>query len=284
MSDTKTESALNPNETISDQIDYSYNDLKDQSIREVAQPTEAAPVEETPVETPKEEVVTQPVDEVKERIDKEQDEERERRIAEEAANKVVQDLEAKRQAEEAAKVEPVKDDPYTKWQRDFFEKEKRQPTYVEALEFVKDRAKEEMRQEQIAEQQFKEEEARKAQAVQAEESKRINTYVDDELNDLYTSGRLTKIQDPNNPSDPGVVERKSLFSKWQEVNAQRRSEGKPEIISATRIAEFYWKKPNVQPAGANAPIAGNKGSATPPSTQDSYSYADLKRPWSTFKK
>lgn len=251
---------------------YSYNDLK-QPIREIATEEPKTP------EAPKEEVKEEP----KPEIDAQ-------KIAEDAAKSVLDQQEVARKEEERVKEEAKQEEPsekekaYLDWEKKFSAEKGRQPSYLEALTFVEDQAIKGIEEKQLAQKKIQEEEQVRVQKEQEETDKRLNAVVDDELSDLYNAGKLTKIQDPNNPSDQGVVERKSLFAKWAEVNMERRTKGLPDIISATRIAEFYWKKPNAQPPGADAPIAGNKGSGQPPSAEQEYSYQDIKKPWGFFRR
>lgn len=248
---------------------YKYEEVNKKEMSEIAR--EEPPREEVKVEEPKVPEVDQ--------------EALNRQIAEDAANKVLEEQEARRLAqEEAIKAETPQEDAYTKWAKELWEKEKRDPTYTEALNFVKDQAISEIQTSQ-QEQARKAQEAQEAQQrAQAEETTRINSYVDDELNDLYKSNKLTPIVDKDNPSDQGVVERKSLFETWAKVNTERRAAGQPDIISATRIAEFYWKKPSAQPAGENAPVMSSRSATTPPGEQKEYTNADLKKPWSFWKR
>lgn len=250
---------------------YSNDDLK-KDFREIAENTEL-PVE-TPVTPETPEVPAAPeIDPVK--------------LAEDAARKVLDEQDARARADaEAIKAEEVKtpdEKVYEEWASKFNKDNERQPTYLEAMEFVETRAvaKIEAKQAEAARvaQEQKEANDRKIQ----EDTQKINAVVDDELEDLYKGNKLTRVKDPTNPNDQGALERKSLFAKWAEVNQERRTKGLPDILSATRIAEFYWQKPNSQPAGNDAPIAGNRGSATPPSSEQEYSYKDIKKPWRFFK-
>lgn len=264
-----------PQEQQNGNQDYSYNDLKDQSIREIAEGQEVPKPAEAAAEAPEEPEV--PLEDIA------------KKAGEEGARAVIEEQEAARKAEEEKrKAEEVKltpeEEQYEKWKQDFEKNNKRPPTFMEAMKFVKDEAVRDIREQEEQERKAQEEQQEKARKEQEETDKKLNSIVDDELNDLYNSGKLTRIKDPNNPSDQGVVERRALFQAWQEVNTQRRAEGKPEIVSATRIYEFHYKRPNAQPAGANAPVAGNRGTTTPPSEEQEYSYQDLKRPWSFFRR
>lgn len=252
---------------------YSNEDLK-KPLKEIAAEQPLEPVVETPASEP----IVEP-DPSLEDVGSD--------IAKKTALEVLEQQEQKRQAEldaqEANKEPDPKEKAYLDWEKQFTGDKGRQPSYLEALQFVEEQARANLKAEQ--EQVVKDEQERQqqAQAAQEAEAKEINRIVDDEIAELYEKGKLTSIKDPNNPSDQGAVERQALFAKWAEVNADRRTKGLPEIISATRIYENYYTKPNAQPPGENAPIAGNSGSATA-ATEEEYSYADIKRPWSMFKK
>lgn len=251
---------------------YSNADLK-APMREIAQetpPEVVEPAKEEPEVVPVVEDEGPSLDEVG------------TEIAKKTAQQILDEQEARRIAtEEAAKPQ---EDEYAEWEKELWEKEKRTPTYKEALDFVKQQAINAIKEEQANQIKQKQEEETKVREAQEAQKKQINAFVDIELNEAYNRGLLTKIKDPYNPSDQGVVERQSLFKAWKEVNDKRRAEGKPEIISATYIMNYHWKKPNVQPAGANAPIAGNRASSTPPVQSQEYSYNDIKKPWSFFKR
>lgn len=250
---------------------YTHKDLESQSIREIAEGQEPPkPVEPEAPQEP--ETPAPPV-------------ETPQLTAEEIAKKTADELEARAKEDVPAEPEPTaKEKIYLEWEKKFETDNKRPPTYLEALSFVEEQAVATIQERQ--EQAAREQQEKDAQALKQKEEtdKQVNSIVDDELNDLYNANKLTKIKDPNNPADQGVVERKALFDTWQQINTQRAAEGKPPIYSATRIYEFYYKKPNAQPAGANAPVAGSAGSATPPSEEQSYTYQDIKKPWQFFRR
>lgn len=251
---------------------YTNEDLRKESVRDIAENTEEPTIEPekpTEPETPIEEEI--PVEKVIEDTT--------RKVLEEQEAKVIADAEAIK-AEELAKT--PQENEYATWEKQLWDKEKRTPTYTEALDFMSQQAEKRMEAKEAEKTRVIEEERVAAETKMAEDTQKINAVVDDELEDLYKGNILTRVKDANNPSDQGVVERKSLFAKWAEVNADRRTKNLPDILSATRIAQFYWQKPNAQPPGADAPIAGNRGSATPPSEEQEYSYKDLKKPWSFF--
>ena len=256
-----------------DQIpSYNYKDIQSESIREIATNTE---LPEDKLEKLEEKVVTP------DEVTKPEDETPLEDVIKAVVKETAEELKPK---EEPKEPEPTdKEKKYLDWEKKFNTDNNRPPSYLEALSFVEEQAQLGIEEKQKAAAKAQEEEQAKAKTAQEEQDKRLNAIVDDELNDLYNANKLTKITDPNNPSDQGVVERKALFAKWQEVNTQRRAEGKPEILSATRIYEFYFTKPNAQPAGADAPISGNKGSTTTPNEEQTYTYKDIKKPWSFFR-
>ena len=181
------------------------------------------------------------------------------------------------------KSEEQKEQVVDKWEqfaKDTWEKDNRNPTYKEALAFVKDQVKEELVADR--EQKSKEEEKQKEEAIKSQEltKKMINDIVDEELNELYTQNKLPKVKDANDVNDAGIVARKALFQAMLDVNQKRQAEGKPLIYSPHRIFNGYYKAPQQQPAGVDAPIAGGKGAVA--EDLGSYSNADLKKPWNTF--
>lgn len=254
---------------------YKYEEINKPEMGEIAR--SEAPVAEKPV------VEEKPVVD-QEAISKQ--------IAEDAVKAVLEQQKAEAAvAEEAGKTEKPIDNLDEKLAQELWDLNKRDPTYTEALNFLAEKAAIINEYRQAEKVRVQEEEAEKSRQATEEENKRVNTFVDDELSELYRGNKLTKIQDPNNPSDQGVVERKSLFTRWAEINNDRRSKGLPEIISATRIATGidesgvpYWKKPNAQPAGENAPVMGSRSSSTSPDAEQEYTNADLKRPWSFWKR
>jgi len=264
-----------PQEEQTPTVDYTHEELQNESFRDIAENKEL-PQEEVKEEQPETPEDTQTL----------KDEER-RAIIEEAKAEVLKEFEEKN---EPAVVEEVSDEDkeYLDWEKQFNSQNSRPPTYQEAMKFVKGQAIEEIKADLKREEEEietkKQEEQTRIDAEREENEKKINAVVDDELNDLYNAGKLTKIQNPANPSDQGVIERKALFSKWQEVNTERRTKGLPDITSATRIYEFHYTKPNAQPPGADAPISGNRGSESATGDEQSYSYSDIKKPWSFFKK
>lgn len=291
---------MDPNEPIIPQDEqtpdpgYTHEDLQKESLKDIVSNTEepkAPEVETPPVEEPVKPTIS--------------DEDRQA-IADEAITKAKAEWEEEqRKKQEDAEFEEKKkqvetniseeDRLFNEWAADY-EKTNGKPASVsEAKQWLREKVEQETQLKQDEQKRIQDEETRQKSESEAEEQRRVqseiderdkqlNAIVDDELNDLYNAGKLTKIQDPSNPSDQGVVERRTLFQKWQEVNADRRSKNLPEITSATRIYEFYYQKPNAMPAGENAPIQGNRGSSVTPEGQQDYSYSDIKKSWNFFKR
>lgn len=174
--------------------------------------------------------------------------------------------------------------------------EGRNPTWEEALAFVAEegsnRAYERIKAEQAAEQEkarVQEEEREQIAEVQKkadeERVKAFNQVIDDELDELYNNNKLPRIKNKDDAKDPGVIARKALFQTMLDVNEKRKEEGKPAILSVSRIYSFYYKPPTAQRAGADAPVSMGQG-ASEASDPDDYSYTDLKkeqRKWGFWK-
>ncbi len=280
MADTASTEPVVPQEEQVNDLGYKYEDLQKETVREIAANTElpkeeSAKTEEKPVIEEKEITLDEVGKDIAEKTATAM------LAAQEARDKVAEETRVK--AEEDAKKPATPQEEYQQIVNEFTTKEGRVPTWDELAVKIEERTIEKIESRQKAQQAEQIERAKQANVAHEEDAKKLNAYVDDEMQDLYTSGKLTPIKDAKNPSDQGVIERKELFRQWGEVNRQRLSEGKPEIISATRIYDYFYKKPNTQPAGATAPIAGNKSSAVIPSKEQDYTYADLKKPWGWFK-
>ncbi len=255
---------------VEDKDQYFYGDLHKEPIKEIAQ-NEELPKEEVP-EVKSEEKPAEPV-KPEEKVEIKPEE-----LAEEISTKVAEKLTPKEEIE-------VKD-KYS----EFFEKiqaEKgREPNWIELSQFLEEQAVLRVEEKQV--------EAQKAATKQKEEEdkaseafiKRFNSQIDEELEELYKSGNLSAIKDANNPSDPGVVERKALFQAMLDANAKRATEGKDAILSIARIFYGgYYKKPNTQPAGAEAPVSMGTGTPAGGEEEQELDYnKDVHRSWNVFKK
>lgn len=257
---------------------YTNEELHKQSLRDIAENKE--PPKEVEEKKQEEEIPLEKVGE---------------EIAEKTAKRLLDEQEARakaakeQEAEEAKRAAEAAKTPEQEYQeiRDTFEKEKgRTPTWDELAVKIEERTLEKLERKQKEALETEQKTQKAQQEEQERVNKQINAVIDDELADLYSAGKLTKIQDPKNPNDPGVVERKALFAQWQSVNTERKAKGLPEIMSATRIYEFHFKKPTIQPAGADAPVFGNRGSSVTPQDSQKINYArDIKgKRWSWFKR
>lgn len=229
--------------------EVTYADIHDRSLSDIARDPE--PVE-TPPEAPKEE--PEVVEEKPPQVNPEE-------IAERAAAKALELQESKRQEEKVEEVAPEKTDreKMQEYADEFAAKEGRNPTWLELAEQLKKDAVDELERRQQAKAQEQQAELEEQQAKQAEQDKNIMKLIDTELDDLYRLNKLPKIKDPNNDSDPGKVERKEFFAQWMKTNAERREKGLPEVVSASQMYYNYYKAPNTQVAGADAPILDSKG-------------------------
>ena len=252
--DTTTVSTTEP--------EVKYEDIANKSVDEVIKDVEQAAAESpNPVEQKAEEVK-----ELEKAAEVEFDPEKFKQdIVNEMRNVIVDNMSGKSAEDKKEAVDKWSEFAKTTW-----EKENRNPTYTEALQFVKEQTKEELKAEQQQEAKAQEDQQKEAATKQEETSKFINELIDDELNELYTTGKLPRITDPNDQADPGVVARKALFQTMLEVNQKRQAEGKPTIYSVHRIYNTYYKPPQV-PAGADAPVAGGNRATAPESSEVKYS-------------
>lgn len=123
-------------------------------------------------------------------------------------------------------------------------------------------------------QKAQQEEAQRA--ADEERAKSFNQVIDDELDELYTNNKLPRVKDKDDANDPGVVARKALFQTMLDVNMKRKAEGKPAIMSVSRIFHTYYTPPTQQRPGADAPISMGQG-APEETDPDDYSYTDVKK-------
>lgn len=239
-----------------DPKEISYKeDIKDKSLKDLA--TEA---HEEPKETIKKEPEADPVvdgNKKQEAAAKEPEidlAENNRKIAEETAKRTREEIADLLKGD---KKEETKD-AYQEWADKYTKDTGKAPTWVEAAKFIKDTAKAEILAEQEAERKTQQE----AQAKQEETEKGYETQlsglIEEELNELYAAGKLTRIKNPEDKNDPGNLERAALMKTMYDVNVQRANENKPPIYSVARIHSNYYKPVNKQPAGADAMITNNR--------------------------
>lgn len=250
------------------QPEYSHEDIHENPMKEIAENKELP--KEGPEPTPEPQPKEEPVEKVEEKeIEPSQ-------LAKEIIQGVAEEM--------TPKEETVVKDEY----QEFFDKIKaekgREPNWIELSKFLNEQAIATVEKRQEDKAKVAQEEEEKARKSQEELSKRYNAQIDEELEEIYNKGDLTPIKDAKNPSDQGVVERKALFQAMLDVNIQRQKEGKPPILSISRIFYGgYYTKPNVQPAGADAPVSMGSGSPAGESEQEIDYVKDVKRPWSAFR-
>jgi hypothetical protein len=180
----------------------------------------------------------------------------------------------------------------------FEDEYKRTPTWDELAEIMTTKAientmksieKREMeKQTQVQKEQEemkrKEDETKATEAQKEEQkkvfSKRLNDSWDEELVELTRAGKLPPVANKDDKNDLGVRARTALWGKMQEVNQKRidswieefkKTNGKdpsqedynsnpPRLVTSLgTVFALYYKAPNEQPAGEDAPVsAGSK--------------------------
>jgi len=256
-----------------EEIDY-VKDIQGKNIRDIQEevvdkPKKEEPVVETPVVEPKvEPKVEEPKEEV---IDADE-------MAKSIAEKVREELKSKEEITQETK------DKYDELVAKL-EKEGKEPSWKDVAKLIKEEAIEEIKQERIREQEEIEKHREEERKVTEKLTEKFNANLDEELEEMYKSGELTPIKDQKNPSDQGVIERKSLFQTMLTVNQERAAQGKEPIMSLARIRYSYWTKPTAQPAGADAPISMGKGGPSSDEPDEEIDYnRDVKKSWASFKR
>lgn len=286
MTDPKDRSEEQPQQN-QDDPGYNYKNIQDESMREIAENEEAPQEKEAPEEKAEDKPEEQP-----QRPEPKEEKEDPQKMADAIAEAV---LEKQRQAQESQQQEHIQkevDDPkaeYRKIAKEFQEKEGRPPTWDELTVKIEERTIKKVEERQAQ----REKEALEAQETQRKQESdnqvALSKYIEEEMEELYSAGNLTRIKDANNPTDQGVLERRSLFQQMANVNMKRAQQGLDLISSPIRIATMTgWQKPQAQPAGEDAPIAGNEQSAKKGDPQQIDYYKDVHqergKPWDFFRK
>lgn len=168
---------------------------------------------------------------------------------------------------------------YEKWVSDL-QKEGRNPTYAEALKFVKGQAKDEILAELNKEVSDEEEKDILTKQQQEENQKATQAYYnkqwDQQLTDLEKSGKIPPITDAKNENDPGNRARTALFEALNERIAADQKGGR--IPSYSLIEIFYegYRDPQAQPPGATAPVFGQRKGVSPNTGPQGFKYSDIK--------
>lgn len=237
--------------------DEKTSDFLGEEVKDNKVVADEKPVVEAPKEEPKKEpvVVEEEVD-----IDKMKSEITDtvrKETAKEITDKLTKALGNKPTEEQKDKYEEYADK---------FAKEKgRQPAWFELVPFIKDEVKAELKKEQETAQQQTEEQRKKIDEDNKARGKAFNTYIDEQLADLYASGKLPKGDEKA---------RTKLFQTMMEVNNKRVQENKAPIYSIKEIFYEHYTPPTAQPAGADAPISAGRGNAQVDNDQE-YSYKDV---------
>lgn len=272
---TTTTEEIEEETGIAQDIDYK-KDIEDKTLKEIASETKG----NESVTVKEDEEVKEPVKEIEE-VKEEKPEVDVEKIAADAAKKTREEIADLLKGEEKKETK----DAYQEWAEKYSEDNGKPPTWVEVAKFVKDTAKAEI----IAEQQAQVKEAQEVQTKKEAEAKtsedQLNSLIDEELNELYSSNKLIRIKNAEDPTDPGVMEKKALFQTMYEVNVKRAQEGKTPIYSVARIHSNYYKPVNKQPAGADAMITNNRAGGAPADDGD-YEYTkDIRgKGWKSFFK
>lgn len=236
-------------EEIPEEIDYK-KDIEGKSMEQVATPVvepieeEKAPDPETQKEEETEEVEFDP-----EKLKSE--------AIEEAEKRLIDRLKGPTPGETAQNK-----DEYQEWADSFAQTHGgAAPTWKDAYQWMEERAVTRLEKRQT---EKAAEAATEAEKVKAEETTRmasVNQYVDTQLEDIFKSGRVPKIQDKDNPNDAGVLFKKALTEQTMLINRERLDKGLP---TKTIKEVFYedFKAPTRQPAGADAPISAGRGATT----------------------
>lgn len=137
-----------------------------------------------------------------------------------------------------------------------WDKEGRQPTWTEALEYMAEKTHGRIKSELEAEEKQEQEKVAKQQETQQNFNNQLNSYWDTQLKELTDTGRIPAVTNATDDKDEGRVARVALFKTMMEVNQERTKKGLDPITNIKEIFYEHYKVPSDQPAGENAPIAG----------------------------
>lgn len=252
--------------------DIKYQDIHDNSMEDIALKAEINKIEGTePQEEPQEEapvveepVVETPAVEETPAFDPE-------KLKQEAKDEAKNEILAALKGNTAEKTEENVDE-YATFQKGIWEKEGRQPTWTEAANFIKDKAKAEFRAEEEAKEAERVKQAEEQTQAQTANNEATNKYVEDTLKELYENEKLPRIQNKDNPDDYGIRTRNALFSTIIDVNQKRLAANQtPKTVKEIFYEDF--KMPNRDVAGGDAPVNMGRGG----SQQDDSEEIDYQR-------
>lgn len=246
-------------EEIPEEIDYK-KDIEGKSMDEVALDTPDEKVEEKPAEEEK------PVESETEEIEFDPAKLKAEAVAE-AEQKLIDRLRGTT-ADETAQNK----DEYQEWADSFAQSHGGAvPTWKDAYQWMEDRAVNRLEERQTKKAA---EAATAAATAKSEEDARmtnVNQYVDSQLADIFATGKVPKIQDKDNPSDPGNTFKRALTEQTMLINRERLDKGLP---TKTIKEVFYedFKSPTRQPAGADAPVSAGRGATTTADSTEELNY------------
>jgi hypothetical protein len=156
-----------------------------------------------------------------------------------------------------------------------WEKENRNPSWTEALEYMAAKNKEDTKKEVFEELQRQKDEVENKQKEEQEHQetieKQYNDMWDSQIEDLVSKGRIPKMV---KEGDDGYNARVELFKTMSLVNQERSKQGLPLITNLKEIFLDHYKAPTTQPDGGDAPIAGAKKSVSN-NSEDKLSYHEI---------
>lgn len=136
--------------------------------------------------------------------------------------------------------------------------EARRIAFEDFKEFYKEQKAQELEEfkKVQGEEEVKKKEQEKAYQTTVEQTQ---AKINEEMEELFASGKLKRPKDVNNLDlkNQADKEYKDLFDQAIKFNEDRRKEGKPMIDSIAKFYFMHYKPSGEQPAGEDAPIAGN---------------------------
>lgn len=94
-----------------------------------------------------------------------------------------------------------------------------------------------------------------------------------EIKELEEGGYIPKVVNENDENDEGLKVRRALFQKGIEINNERIAKNLPAENSIAKVFFMHFKGATSQPAGADAPVSGNRPTATSNGNEKPYIYA-----------
>lgn len=240
------------------EIDYK-KDIEGKTEEQIAteKPSVEEKVEEIPPEEETETVEFDP-------------EELKRQAKEEARQEMAALLSGKTGEEEKAVT-----DEYEEFVKAETAKNGKAPEWKEVAKFIKERAKAEIKAD------FEAEAKTTADNLKVEEDNKklqqdgVNKYVDDQFDQLYATNQFPRMKNAEDPNDLGVVYRRALAQQTMDINKKRLDGGLPtKTLMEVYFTEF--KRPDRQPAGADAPVSAGRSAATGEDAEEINYMRDIK--------